>query len=379
MQQGSLATLRRSVRYNRLWAFYRIRENGVDRVIVAIRRFFADRGLTGTPGAGAVSGGPDSVALLRAVLEADVGPVHVVHFDHKVRGAESAADAVFVEELATQFRLPFHRFDADPATLAGDNFESAARTWRYRTLAAVAAEHSLHWVATGHTADDQAETVLHRLIRGTGVQGLRGIAAVRRLDPSPTPPRNGEGPTPPSRFGKGAGGLGSSVLVRPLLAVTRADVLAYLAAIKQPFRTDSTNADPGYTRNRIRHELLPLLKSFNPDVVATLAQTAEQAEELFTYLRAEAEDLLRRAERPRAGAVLVFDRVTLETAPPHRVRDLFRLVFERESWSRDQMTSAHWHRLAALTVGDYPDGVSLRVTAKVVQLDQWSKTNEPEA
>jgi tRNA(Ile)-lysidine synthase len=145
-------------------------------------------------------------------------------------------------------------------------------------------------------------------------------------------------------------------------------VLAYLAAISQPFRTDSTNADPRFTRNRIRHELLPLLKSFNPDVVATLAQTAEQAEELFTYLRREAEELLTQAELPRAGAVLVFDRAALESAPPHRVRDLFRLVFERECWPTDQMTAAHWHRLAALTVGDYPGVVSLRAAGKVVQL-----------
>jgi tRNA(Ile)-lysidine synthase len=342
----------------------------VDRVVAAVRRFFADRGLAVTPGAVAVSGGPDSVALLRAVLEADVGPFRFVHFDHKVRGAESTADASFVENLATQFRLPLHRFDADPATFAGDNFEAAARAWRYRTLAAVAAEHNLRWVATGHTADDQAETLLHRLIRGAGIQGLRGIAAVRPLNQRP------------DREGGLVHKLSLTVgplLIRPLLAVTRADVLAYLAAIHQPFRTDSTNTDPRFTRNCIRHELLPLLKSFNPDVVATLAQTAEQAEELFTHLRAEAEDLLRRAERPRAGAVLVFDRATLETAPPHRVRDLFRMVFERECWPRDQMTAAHWHRLAALTVGDYPDGVSLRATVKVVQLARWSKTNEPEA
>jgi tRNA(Ile)-lysidine synthase len=342
----------------------------MDRVVTAVRRFFADRGKAGTPGAVAVSGGPDSVALLRAVREADVGSVRVVHFDHKVRGAESAADAAFVEDLATQFRLPFHRFDADPATLAGVNFEATARAWRYQTLATFATQNGLRWVATGHTADDQAETVLHRLIRGAGLQGLRGIAAVRPL--SQRLDREGGLVHKPSL-------TVGPLLIRPLLAVNRADVLAYLATNNQPFRTDSTNADPRFTRNRIRHDLLPLLKTFNPDVVATLVQTAEQAEELFTHLRTEAEDLLRRAELPRAGAVLVFDRATLETAPPHRVRDLLRLVYDREGWPTGQMTAAHWQRLAALTVGDYPEGVSLRATAKVVQLAQWSKTNEPEA
>ena len=101
-------------------------------------------------------------------------------------------------------------------------------------------------------------------------------------------------------------------------------MLDYLASLNQPYRTDSTNSDPKFTRNRIRHELLPLLKTFNPDVVATLAQTAEQAEELFSHLRQDAEALLQRAELPRAGNILVFDRSILEAALPHRVRDLFR-------------------------------------------------------
>ncbi len=348
--------------------------------------------------------------MLRAILDAEVGPAQVVHFNHKLRGSESDEDAKFVEALAGRLGVPFHPFDADATTLANDNLEAAARTWRYETLAELAREQGLNWVATGHTADDQAETVLHRLIRGSGIQGLRGIATIRslpslpsvRLLPSPPSgrllpsPLGGEGlgvrgdipndfdseprpidpsiptrptarppltpnPSPPR-------GEGNSNLIRPLLALTRNDGIAYLSVLDQPFRTDSSNTDPRFTRNRIRHDLLPFLKSFNPDIVSTLGQTAEQAEELFACLRQEAEELLKRAELPRAGKMLVFDRSILESAPPHRVRDLFRFVYEREAWPMSQMTHTHWRRLAALTTGDYPGGVSLQVKGKVVQL-----------
>src|SRR5207237_1638397 len=119
---------------------------------------------------------------------------------------------------------------------------------RYRWLAETAREVGARWVATGHTADDQAETVLHRLLRGTGLQGLRGIAARRDLEP----------------------GVG---VVRPLLQTTRGEVIAYLDGLGHPYRVDATNSDLSYTRNRIRAELLPLLAArYNPAVVRVLAR-----------------------------------------------------------------------------------------------------------
>ncbi|HEY2785578.1 MAG TPA: tRNA lysidine(34) synthetase TilS [Fimbriiglobus sp.] len=319
----------------------------MSRVVAEVRRFFATNGLVGTPGVVAVSGGADSVALLRAILETNVAPVRAVHFDHMLRGAESDGDAEFVGRLAARLGVPFQLFHAGESTLANDNLEAAARAWRYETLAAVALEFGLKWTATGHSADDQVETVLHRLIRGTGIQGLRGIAPVRYQDHSLK-----VGPP----------------IVRPLLTLSRAEVVEYLTSLDQTFRTDSTNADPRFTRNRIRHELLPLLKTYNPDIVITLTQTAQQAEELFATLRQEAEELLKHTELPRAGNVLVFDAIKLDRASPHRVRDLFRLVYEREHWPMSQMTHAHWRRLAALTEGDYPEGVILRIKGRVVQL-----------
>src|SRR5262249_34799970 len=149
---------------------------------------------------------------------------------------------------------------AQRAADAGANRESHARQERYAWLSGMAAILGLPCVATGHTADDQAETMLHRLLRGTGIQGLRGIAARRPL-------------------------IAGVELIRPLLTVRRADVLAFLAELGQPFREDSSNCDVDLTRNRIRHELLPLLaRDYNPGVVDVLARLAGQAEEVHEVL-----------------------------------------------------------------------------------------------
>jgi tRNA(Ile)-lysidine synthase len=184
--------------------------------------------------------------------------------------------------------------------------------------------------------------VLHRLIRGTGLQGLRGIAAER---------------------------TGGAVrVVRPLLTVTRAEVVEYLASLHQPHREDRTNADVAFTRNRIRRDLLPLLKTFNPQAVPVLGRLAEQAAVTFARLDALAETLRGTAEKPRAGPVLVFDIAPLAAADPAAAADLFRLVWHREGWPADGLTAAHWRRLADLTVGDYPGGVRLDRAGAVVRL-----------
>jgi tRNA(Ile)-lysidine synthase len=324
----------------------------VSRVVDEVRRFMArhaaDNRVTGVV---AVSGGADSVALLRALLQAGYTNLTVAHYNHGLRGAESDADEAFVEALVTQLQdqwpgIAFVSETASPAELRhtiGQNLEATARDRRYRWLGAIAGA----WIATGHTADDQAETVLHRLIRGTGVQGLRGIAAVR---------------------GK---------IIRPLLTVTRAEILQYLSSLGQLHRTDSSNADLRFTRNRIRHELLPLLRTFNPEIVAVLGRLATQAEEVFDHLQADAEGLRAAAELPRAGTLLVFDAATLAAAPPHRVRDMLRLVWQRQGWSADGMTFTHWERLAGIARGelpaaDFPGGVHCRRVGRVVQIGRRS-------
>jgi tRNA(Ile)-lysidine synthase len=305
----------------------------------------------------AVSGGPDSVALLRALLALRPGPVTIAHLNHRLRGQDSDADEAFVRDLhaalltagAAGLELRCEQIDvAAQARQERNNLESVARRLRYDWLARIAREAGAAWVATGHTADDQAETVLHRLLRGTGLKGLCGIPARRQLAPGVE-------------------------VVRPLLRVRRAEVLAYLESVAQAYRQDGSNLDLRYTRNRIRHELLPHLAGrYNPAVVAVLGRLAEQAAEVSRHEEEQARALLARAELPRAGPVLVLDRGRLAEAPRHLVREAFRLLWERENWPLGQMDFDAWDRLAGLVFGegeatDLPGRIRVRCRDRVVQ------------
>jgi tRNA(Ile)-lysidine synthase len=310
----------------------------------------------------AVSGGPDSVALLRLLIAArEPGwPLVLAHLNHQLRGPESDADEAFVADLhaglttagVPGLTLRCHRLDvAAAARAAGENLEAAARQLRYRWLAEVARGEGMRWVATGHTADDQAETVLHRLLRGTGLQGLRGISPQRPLE----------------------AGVG---VVRPLLQARRADLLDCLARLGQPYRQDSSNASPEFLRNRIRLELLPHLEEhYNPQVAAVLARLAAQVDEVYRLEEEAARALLYDAERPRAGAIVVLDQGRLAAAPRQQVREVFRLVWAREGWPLDPMTFAAWERLADLVFGgatavDLPGRIHARRKERVVQLQE---------
>lgn len=203
----------------------------------------------------AVSGGPDSTALLhvlRRLSPARNLALHVAHVHHGLRGKEADEDAAFVQKTASDLGLPHETICVDVRTRAQQDRSSlavAARAARYEALEAVRAKCGASCVATAHTMDDQAETVLMRLIRGTGPAGLAGI-----------PPLRG-------------------TIIRPLLSVRRASLAEYLDARGISFRIDSSNADLRQARNRIRGELLPLLCSYNPRIVPALARLANMARE----------------------------------------------------------------------------------------------------
>jgi tRNA(Ile)-lysidine synthase len=214
-----------------------------------------------------VSGGADSVALLRALhaRSGELGLVlHVAHLHHGLRGAEAEGDLEFVRALAGELGLPFHEARVEAATeaaKAGESIEEAARRLRYGWFRQLMASGDVDTVATAHTRDDQAETVCAKFLRGAWTEGLSGIYPV-------------------VEFLEGR-------LVRPLLATARADIEAYLQALGRGWREDSSNRQLTYTRNRIRHQLLPLLEGWNPRIKEHLAQMAELAREEESWWAAE--------------------------------------------------------------------------------------------
>jgi len=198
----------------------------------------------------AVSGGPDSVCLLHVLREAGVDVAGVAHFNHKLRGEESEEDERFVAALAEKLALPFYRAASDLREVRG-NLEQAARRARVEFFRSLIRDGAANRVATGHTRDDQAETVLFRFLRGSGLAGLAGIHPVT-----------------------------SDGFIRPFLAVTRAEVCDYLHSRKIVWREDSSNRETRFARNRIRHELLPLLaREWNPKIGDSLAHLADLAYE----------------------------------------------------------------------------------------------------
>src|ERR1035437_10223337 len=197
----------------------------------------------------AVSGGADSVALLRVLLElrTELGIViSIAHFNHGLRGEASEADDAFVAELARQYDLEFFCVRGnvrDHALTSKLSVEAAARELRYCWLTSLAETHKLDEIATGHTLDDQAETVLMKFLRGAGTRGLAGIYP--KLD-------FGIG-VPMPFFSLGFSGV---PIVRPLLGIARSSIESYLSSLGQDWREDQSNRDHRFARNRVRHELL---------------------------------------------------------------------------------------------------------------------------
>ncbi|MEM8531422.1 MAG: tRNA lysidine(34) synthetase TilS [Chloroflexota bacterium] len=236
----------------------------------------------------AVSGGPDSLCLLDIFnrLPAHiVSAIHVAHLNHKLRGVDSDADAAFVADFAQRLRLPVTIEAIDVESFAQHhrrNLHQAAREIRYEFLARVADQIGAQSVAVAHHANDQAETVLMHLLRGAGTAGLRGIRPIiawhewqHWQDTSHTdrPERltDSDVPTP--------------YLIRPLLDITRADIEQYCREQQLAPRDDATNSDTYWTRNRIRHELLPQLANYNPHIVKALTHTAATCTDDYDFIR----------------------------------------------------------------------------------------------
>ena len=240
----------------------------------------------------AVSGGPDSVALLLALADLArsdfAATLSVAHLHHGLREGKADADARFVADLSERLGLPLQAGHTDvpaEAKREGLGFEEAARNARRAFLADAARRAGARKVALGHTADDRAETVLFNIVRGTGVEGLASL-----------------GPRAPLAPDEGI------EIIRPLIEVSRAEVLAFLQSRGERWREDETNADTRYARNRLRHEVLPLLReAINPKADEALGRLADQAAEAADVLTDALEETWRRIveELPGERAVVV--------------------------------------------------------------------------
>lgn len=290
----------------------------VDRVARTISRYnmFACGHRVGV----AVSGGADSVCLLHILRE--IAPsvalsLTVLHLNHQLRGLESDEDGAFVASLAASLGLPAIVECADIQS-AGGNLEEAGREAR----GAFYRKHGFDRVATGHTLDDQAETVLYRLLRGSGTAGLSGIRPVS-----------------------------SDGLVRPLIECERTEIEAWLRERDIAWRDDRTNREVKFMRNRIRHELLPyLVREFNPALPHTLAQMAVTAQDEEEYWLGEINELAARLLTLRPPAVLV--QTTSLLALPRAVgRRLLRHAIQRAKGDLRSVDSSHIEALLRLAAG----------------------------
>jgi len=266
----------------------------------------------------AVSGGADSVFLLHALR--DFAPrwglqLSVIHIEHGIRGAASIADAEFVAYLASTLAIPFHLHQADVPAIDG-NLEEAARNVRQAFYAELIACGAVDRVATGHTGSDQAETVLYRILRGSGLTGLSGILPVTRVG-----------------------------IIRPLLEIDRSEIEAWLRERGIAWREDQTNRDRTYARNRLRHEILPLLrKGFNPQLDAALTNLATLARDEEAYWQSQLPLATPQSPIPNPQA-LVLPVSELSDAPPALARRLIRRAIEMVKGDLRGIDFAHIERV----------------------------------
>ena len=241
----------------------------------------------------AVSGGPDSVALLSCLVALSTRwnwELSIGHVNHGLRGTESEEDAAFVERLGKHFSVPVSIREVwlkkQDAKFTKQSFQVYARQARYQALESILQERCATKIATGHTADDQAETVLMWMLRGSGTGGLSGI-----------PPKRGSG------------------IVRPILDISRSAIVAYLEQRQLEWRMDSSNRQPVYLRNRLRQDLMPHLKEYSPGIVNVLRRQAEIIGDDHAYLEDVAAEAFQQMSVIEDDRTIQLDRDALLRLP----------------------------------------------------------------
>jgi len=298
----------------------------------------------------AVSGGPDSLSMLDALADLRNAldlRLHAAHLDHGLRGDASREDAVFVEELCRKRGIPCTVERADTEAFRQRrhlSLEQAARQVRYGFLARVASGQGAHAIAVAHTSDDQAETVLMHVIRGSGLTGLRGMAELTHT----------------------VFDSNEATVVRPILSVSRRDTEAYCHALGLEPRLDETNLSLKPARNRVRSELLPLLEQYNPAVREALVRLSRSAARDAAYIESAVDEAWDRiARRDEAGVSL--DRSAFQGLAPAIQSHLLRRAVRVVKGDLEDVEQNHVDGMARLMAGsagrslDLPGGVRFSV------------------
>ncbi len=250
----------------------------------------------------ALSGGADSRALLHMLLSYGA-PLSVAHVDHGIRGETSKRDREFCEALAREAGIPFYLLKTDIPALAKKNhtgLEEQARAERYRFFEELMQEHDIPILATAHNATDNAETLLFRMARGTGLSGLCGISPARSF--------------------------GGGMLIRPLLDMTKEEILEYCKAHSLNYVTDETNADIAYARNRIRHNILPEMNVLNKEAVRHISELCRSLNEDETFLESAAKKALNE-DQERSGEKNSISLSLFKELPPALSQRVLTLLF----------------------------------------------------
>ncbi len=290
----------------------------------------------------AVSGGPDSVCLLNIMLslrEKLSISLHIAHLDHQLRGEESEADAAYVSELAKRFDIPLTVSKADVNSYRNQNrlsLEEAAREMRYNFLVETAAAIGAADVAIGHTLDDQVETIMLHIIRGSGIHGLVG------LNPKTNRLLNGH----------------QVNIIRPLLEISRTETQQYCLENNLAARYDSTNLSLAPLRNRIRHKLLPEIKKYNPGFVESLLRTSAIAADEIAFLDSELEKVWESVVKEQNDSV-ILDKDEFDALPNALKRHLLRATIKNLLGTLKDIEERHVEEII---------GVSIKQAGKYINL-----------
>ncbi len=301
----------------------------------------------------AISGGPDSVCLLlvlNSIKKEFSINLFCAHLNHQLRGVESDCDERYVKRLTKKHRIPLLIESRNVTKFAKDkkfSLEQAARKLRYDFLLQTAKKIGADKIAMGHTKDDQVETLFMRLFRGTGLRGLRGIPAVRKISPNIS-------------------------IIRPLIETPREEILFFLKKRKIRARLDSTNAQTAFLRNRIRHELLPHIeKYYSPKIKEILARTADNLDADYDYLIKQQRKVFKRIAKIKKDASISLPIKGLKSLPLSFKRGVVRLAIEDVKGNLEGIDYRHWVKIEDLMEGaptslHLPGGI--RVVKKLGQV-----------